>query len=68
MYEEMRPKNYLDIEHGIFDDDDTPCMDCPNRDGGYCRFYEIELDERDPGVYVPCDKCDVDAGEDDDCY
>ena len=68
MYEEMRPKDYLELAHSIFDDDDTPCIKCPNREGGYCRFCEEELDEREPGVYIHCDKCDVDAGEDDDSH
>lgn len=43
--------------------DDMPCMDCDKRDGNFCKFYKVELEECAPGVYMPCGKCEDDCSE-----
>ena len=64
----MRPKDYLELERSIYEMDHTHCMDCPCRSDSHCGFYNVKLEERDPGVYLPCGQCDDDNLEDDSFY
>lgn len=41
---------------------DSPCMDCPNREDGYCRFYQVPLEPDGFGSYYPCMECEDDCG------
>lgn len=42
--------------------DDTDCHLCGHNQEGHCAFYHVDLERVGP-VYIPCDDCIDDCGE-----
>jgi len=63
-FDDMNYAEYKRIQSDFLYDTESPCIECPNRTGNHCLFYDTELEEVAPGVYRPCDSCEDDFGED----